>query len=157
MSAEHVRLTVYTRANCPLCDEALAALSRAKEELGGKFDFELVDIEGDERLTREYGALIPVVARGDEVLFIGKVSVHRMKMLLGDGDKSGGGKSAGGRSGGRAGAKDGLSSGAGDGDDGVARSFPNFTPRYRKHLQQLAAKLRGALGEAGDKDAGAHK
>lgn len=82
MSVEKLRLTLYSRARCPLCDDAREALFRAREELGGRFDFEVVDIEGDERLTEAYGELIPVVACGDEVLFIGKVSVHRLKALL---------------------------------------------------------------------------
>jgi len=88
MAQAKVRLTLYTRARCPLCDQAEAALRRARDEVGGTLDFNVVDIEGDERLTEAYGELIPVVTHGDEILFIGKVSVHRLKaMLESDGDR----------------------------------------------------------------------
>lgn len=124
MSEAGLRLTLYTRTNCPLCDEALDALARARKEFGGKLEFDVVDIEGDERLAKEYGELIPVVTCGDEVLFIGKVSIHRLKTMLGD---------------------------AGD------RGKPSITPRYRRHLERLAARFRGAVKKEGVNAPGINK
>jgi len=82
MPDQALRLTLYTRADCPLCDEAKAALRRARDELGDRFEFNEVDIEGDARLTELYGQLIPVVTCGDETLFVGKVSLHRLKAMI---------------------------------------------------------------------------
>ena len=60
-------LTLYTRPGCHLCDDARAALQRARTQ----FDFavEEVDIERDDALHRRYLERIPVVELGEEVLF----------------------------------------------------------------------------------------
>src|SRR5690606_407774 len=81
-----VRLTLYTRADCPLCDEAKAVLARVQGELGDRLALDIVDIGQDERLIEAYGTLIPVVTCGDETLFVGKVSPHRLKAMIGHGD-----------------------------------------------------------------------
>jgi hypothetical protein len=55
-----VRVTIYSREGCHLCDEARAALLGLREA-GLVFRLEEVDIEADERLHRELLELIPVV------------------------------------------------------------------------------------------------
>jgi glutaredoxin len=50
-----VRLTLYTRDGCHLCDDAKAVLERIGEP------FEEVDISGDDELEDEYGLRIPVL------------------------------------------------------------------------------------------------
>jgi glutaredoxin len=59
-------VTVYSRPDCHLCEEALAALRRLQREL----DFELceLDIDADEALQRAYFERIPVVALDGEEL-----------------------------------------------------------------------------------------
>lgn len=54
-----MRITLYTRAGCHLCDDAKAALDRIEEQTGE--GYEEVDIAGDADLTAEYGDRIPVV------------------------------------------------------------------------------------------------
>lgn len=66
------RLVCYTRAGCCLCDQARTALDRLVAR--GLATVEYVPIEGDAALEAAYGARIPVVLRGDEVLAEGKVS-----------------------------------------------------------------------------------
>jgi len=60
-------LTVYSRPDCHLCGEAMAALERLQPELG--FELAELDISGDEELERAYFERIPVVALDGEVLF----------------------------------------------------------------------------------------
>ncbi len=54
-----MRITLYTRAGCHLCDDAKAVLARVRERTGEGFTE--VDIAGDPELTAEYGDRIPVV------------------------------------------------------------------------------------------------
>ena len=52
-------VTLYSKPDCPLCDEARESLAR----LRGRTEFELreVDITGDEALEAAYREWIPVV------------------------------------------------------------------------------------------------
>ena len=52
-------LTLYTKPDCTLCDEALAALERVRQRM--PFALEVVDISADARLAERYGERIPVV------------------------------------------------------------------------------------------------
>jgi hypothetical protein len=60
-------LTLYTRPECHLCDEARGALMRLREELPS-LRVEEVNIELDPRLHAAYLERIPVVEVGDEVV-----------------------------------------------------------------------------------------
>lgn len=57
-------VTLYTRADCPLCDEARALLDRLGARLG--FAIEAVDIDADPELRGRYNYAVPVVAVGSE-------------------------------------------------------------------------------------------
>jgi hypothetical protein len=54
-----VRLTLYSRSYCHLCDDMLAAL----EALRGEFSFavDVIDIDADPDLTTRYNELVPVL------------------------------------------------------------------------------------------------
>jgi len=56
-------LTLLSRPGCHLCDEARAVLDRVGVE------YVDVDIESDDALFRRHLERIPVVMRGNEVLF----------------------------------------------------------------------------------------
>jgi glutaredoxin len=58
-----VRLVLYGRDGCHLCDEARAVLERVGHP------FEEVDIEADDALLRRYLERIPVVALDGEELY----------------------------------------------------------------------------------------
>jgi hypothetical protein len=65
-----MRLTLYGKPGCHLCDEARAAVA----EVQGALDFELteVDISTDPRLHHRYGERIPVLlVDGEEALELG--------------------------------------------------------------------------------------
>ena len=53
------RITVYSKPDCHLCDEAMSALRALQPELG--FELAEVDISEDDRLLRAYFERIPVV------------------------------------------------------------------------------------------------
>ncbi len=54
-----MRVVLYTRAGCHLCDTARDVL--VAERSRSPFDLVEVDIAGDDDLEREYGIRIPVV------------------------------------------------------------------------------------------------
>ena len=54
-----MRITLYTREGCHLCEDAKAVLDEVREETGEGYDE--VDISTDPELTAEYGDRIPVV------------------------------------------------------------------------------------------------
>ena len=60
-------VTVYARADCHLCAEALATLRRLQQDLD--FSIETRDIDADEALQRAYFERIPVIALDGEELF----------------------------------------------------------------------------------------
>jgi glutaredoxin len=57
-------LTLYTKPDCTLCDEALAALERVRRRT--PFELEVVDISKDAGLAERYGERIPVVLMDGE-------------------------------------------------------------------------------------------
>ena len=70
-------LTLYTKPDCSLCDEAHAALERVRERV--PFDLELVDISADLELAERYGERIPVVLVDGEA----SLRVHGRRAALG--------------------------------------------------------------------------
>ena len=61
-----MRVTLYTKADCGLCEEAASMLKRLQRKI--RFDIEYVNIETDANATERYGSRIPVIAvDGEEV------------------------------------------------------------------------------------------
>ena len=78
-----MRLILYARSYCHLCDEMLAALL----ELRGEFDFavDVVDVDGDAALAQRFGDLVPMLMHANTELChyhfdIGKVRAHLAKI-----------------------------------------------------------------------------
>jgi glutaredoxin len=61
------KVTLYSKPDCPLCDEAREALDRVRER--ALFDLEEVDISTDEQLEAAYRERIPVIALDGRALF----------------------------------------------------------------------------------------
>ena len=74
------RVQLFTKACCPLCDEAREAVLKARARF--EFTLEEVDIESDPALHERYRYLIPVLAVNGREVFYGKVSVHRLLEVL---------------------------------------------------------------------------
>ena len=52
------RVTMYSRRDCHLCEVAKEVVESAKNE--AEFEFEVIFIDGDARLEKEYGEEVPV-------------------------------------------------------------------------------------------------
>jgi glutaredoxin len=61
-----MRLTVYSRAWCHLCDELCAALAPIAERYGVPVD--VIDVDSDPALDDRYGERVPVVLAGETEL-----------------------------------------------------------------------------------------
>ncbi len=62
-----MRLRVYGRDDCHLCDEMVAALRPMQAALG--FEFEVLNVDAEPGLKARYGARVPVLvdAAGEEI------------------------------------------------------------------------------------------
>jgi glutaredoxin len=61
------RVILYSRPRCGLCDRAREAI--LDEHRRTAFEFEEVDVEGDDDLERAFGLRVPVVVVDGEELF----------------------------------------------------------------------------------------
>ncbi len=72
---------VYTRQNCPLCDEAVALLERHR------LSPQVVDIDTDPTLAERYNCCVPVVVLDGIVRFRGRVNEVLLRRQLGPFDR----------------------------------------------------------------------
>lgn len=61
------RFLVYTRDDCPLCDEFIAELSRLP------LRYELRDVDGDPVTQRRYGLKVPVLVCDGRIVCHGRL------------------------------------------------------------------------------------
>ncbi len=61
-SKSAIKLTVYGRTYCHLCDDMIAGL-RAMQA-GRRFELEVIDVDSDPLLEARYGELVPVLMGG---------------------------------------------------------------------------------------------
>jgi glutaredoxin len=74
-------VTLYSKPDCPLCDEAREALERVRARAA--FDLREVDITTDPQLEAQLRERIPVVALGGEELFDYHVDEQALERRLG--------------------------------------------------------------------------
>lgn len=72
-------VTVYSRRDCHLCDEALAALDSIDRE---GLVVDVVDIEGDDALLARYLERIPVIALDGVELYDFRLDVDDLNQRL---------------------------------------------------------------------------
>ena len=82
-AGETIRLTLYARRYCHLCEDMQAAL----DELAADFDFtvEVIDVDAAEALEARYGERVPVLAHGETELchyFLDRPEVARYLAAL---------------------------------------------------------------------------
>ena len=75
-----VRVTVYSRSDCPLCEKATAFLEAERRKLG--FALGYVDIAGNPDLMRQFGEWVPVVEVAGKVRFRGAVNSVLWRRLM---------------------------------------------------------------------------
>lgn len=78
-SARFDRVRFFTRANCPLCDEAMEVL----EEFGDAMpEIEFIDIAQDAQLEEQHGEWIPVIEIDGRIRFRGHVDRTLLQRLV---------------------------------------------------------------------------
>ncbi|MCB0220184.1 MAG: glutaredoxin family protein [Chrysiogenetes bacterium] len=75
-----VQVTLYTRAECHLCEEAKAVLERVAADQ--PFALEVVDVDTDPDLAGQYGLEVPVVLIAGRKRFKYRVDEERLRKLL---------------------------------------------------------------------------
>jgi len=78
--SERRLITLYTRAGCHLCEDAMAALRRLRAELA--FEIRARDIDADPDLLRAYFDRIPVVSLEGVELCEGPVDEELLREAL---------------------------------------------------------------------------
>jgi glutaredoxin len=75
-----IRVQIYGKADCGLCDEAKAVLHRVRSEI--PFELEEIDVETDEALRARYGLEIPVVMIDGRKAFKARVDEATLRARL---------------------------------------------------------------------------
>jgi len=75
-----LRVTLYTRAGCCLCDEAKRVIEQARRRVA--FDYEELDIDADPELRRLYNDEVPVIAINGVKAFKYKVDMQEFLKKL---------------------------------------------------------------------------
>ncbi|MCA9076333.1 MAG: glutaredoxin family protein [Planctomycetaceae bacterium] len=70
---------LYTRSECPLCDEAVRTLSTYDEVLPA---IQKVDVDSDPDFKTEFGNCVPVLALDGRVRFRGHISEPLLRRLI---------------------------------------------------------------------------
>ena len=73
-------VTVYSRKNCHLCDDAIETLETVKTELN--FEIEKIYIDGETELTNKYGEEVPVIHIDGKHHDIFRVDLERFRSSL---------------------------------------------------------------------------
>ena len=73
-------VTIYSRKECHICEEALSILEKLKIEL--KFEITEIFIDGDENLEKLYGEQVPVTLINGEHHDYWRVDPERFKSSL---------------------------------------------------------------------------
>ncbi len=77
---EPLRLVLYTRHGCHLCEVAQEQLRRA--QLRCRFVLQIADIDNDPELAARYGEQVPVVTVNGKLRFRGAVNPVLLNRLL---------------------------------------------------------------------------
>ena len=77
-----VSVTVYTRENCHLCEEAVATIERVAREEGVTVEIDLVDVDTDDELREAYGERVPYVLLDGSPAFKYRVDEARLRRKL---------------------------------------------------------------------------
>ena len=77
-----VSVTVYTRADCHLCEEAVETIERVADEEGIELTMELVDVDTDDELRETYGERVPYVLLDGSPAFKYRVDERELRRKL---------------------------------------------------------------------------
>ncbi|MEF8779653.1 MAG: glutaredoxin family protein [Haloferacaceae archaeon] len=77
-----IAVTVYSREDCHLCEEAIADVERVAEDIGATVAIEEIDVDGDEELAAEYGERVPYVLLDGEPAYKYRVDTFDLRRRL---------------------------------------------------------------------------
>lgn len=80
VSVKRVKVTLYSKEKCPLCDKGREMLEEIQRELS--YELEVIDIYEDDELLEKYQLMIPVVCIGNEEIDFGQLSRHKIKTAI---------------------------------------------------------------------------
>jgi len=75
-----LKLTLYSKKDCHLCDIAKKELNDLRKDL--TFSITEVDIEKDREFYEKYKHLIPVIEIDGKVIFTGRIDWEKLKNAL---------------------------------------------------------------------------
>ena len=75
-----MELTLYTRKQCQLCDDAKMLLQILQTDLSFKILEKHIDL--DDELTEKYGLMIPVVELDGEVIQYGNIDILSLEAAI---------------------------------------------------------------------------
>jgi hypothetical protein len=78
-----MRFTLYSRADCSLCEELLAQLERVPAAKG--YPIDIVDVDASAADRSRYGHKIPVLLYGGELVCHGRLDVEEVLKALAHG------------------------------------------------------------------------
>ena len=78
-----LRFLLYTRAECPLCEEAWEMLVRYQKSHG--FVLEVRNVDESAELCTEFGTCVPVLAINGKVRFRGRINEVLLLRILSTG------------------------------------------------------------------------
>ncbi|WP_251342663.1 glutaredoxin family protein [Haloplanus halophilus] len=81
-SGETATVTVYTRADCHLCAEAIETVERVAASLGRPVDIDVVDVDTDPDLRERYGDRVPYVTVDGRPRFKYRVDADDLREIL---------------------------------------------------------------------------
>lgn len=75
-----MKLTLYTKEACGLCEEAEDVLRRLRQSI--RFEIEVVYIDDDPELRRRYGERVPVLVRDDDEVASARLEEAQLISIL---------------------------------------------------------------------------
>ncbi len=80
LATDPAKVTFLTRRECSLCHEARAVIERVLPDFD--VELEVIDVDGQEELTRLYGEQVPVVLLNGTKAFKFRVEEARLRRRL---------------------------------------------------------------------------
>jgi glutaredoxin len=77
-----VSITVYTRADCHLCSEAIETIERVTEDEDVTVNMDLIDVDTDPQLQSEYGDRVPYILISDTPAFKYRVDERTLRQKI---------------------------------------------------------------------------
>jgi len=77
-----VRVTVYSREDCHLCEDAIETIEAVRERVDVDVVIEEVDVDEDPALREEYGERVPYVFVDDDPAFKFRVDAGELEARL---------------------------------------------------------------------------